>query len=90
MKSNSDLFSIDDVGTVSLVQRDNSEDGARKVKEDGVANVVQSMSGDTGSVESNETNLPLMAEEALKIDESSSPSSTIMSVTASKQTAKKK
>lgn len=80
------MFSIDDVGTVSFVQRDN----ARKEKEDGVASVVQSTSGDSGSVEANETNLPLMAQEALKIDEPSNPMDYSSTTVSSKQTTKKK
>ena len=74
---------------MSFVQRDN----ARKEKENGIASVVQSTSGDTGSVEANEANLPLMAEAALKIHEPSNPtdnaSTTVSSVNTSKQTAKK-
>ena len=83
MKSNSELFSIDDVGTVILAQGD----GARKEKDDNRASVVQSMSGDTGNVEANESNLPLMAATALNINESSS---NISSAGMSKLTTKKK
>ena len=80
------MFSIDDVGTVSFVQRDN----ARKEKESGVASVVQSTSGDSGSVEANETNLPLIAEAALKIDEPSNSTDHSSTTVSSKQTTKNK
>ena len=86
------MFSIDDIGTVSFVQRDN-QDGARKEKENGVASVVQSTSGDSGGVEANEANLTLMAEATLKIDDESSHSRDDANVTSAntpKQTAKKK
>lgn len=86
MKSNSELFSIDDVGTVILAQHDIG-DGARKEKDDNRASVVQSTSGDTGNVEANESNLPLMAAASLNINESSS---NISSAGMSKLTTKKK
>lgn len=87
MKSNSDVFAIDDVGTVSITAHNNEGNGARKEKEYNGAIVVQSTSGDTGNIEVNESNLPLIAEAALKINE---PSSTISSTGNSKQTTKKK
>ena len=80
------MFSIDDVGTVSLVQRDN----ARKERENGVASVVQSTSGDSRSVEANETNVPLIAEAASKIDETSDPTDYSSATVSSKQITKKK
>ena len=74
---------------VSLVQCGN-KDGARKEKENGIASVVQSMSGDTGGVEANESNLPMMAEAALKINKLSNPSTdSSPSVNTSKQKSKK-
>ena len=89
MKSYSDIFSIDDVGMVSLVQCGN-KDGVRKEKENGIASVMQSMSGDTDGVEANETNLSMMAEAALKINELSNPSTdSPSSVSTSKQKPKK-
>ena len=81
---------------VSLAQHNSGEDGARKEREDGVASVVQSTSGDTSSVDaSNKTNPPQMADAAPKIDKSPStptvdPPSTISSAGPSKQTTKKK
>ena len=80
------MFAIDDVGTVSIAQN-NGGNGARKERDNSEATVVQSTSGDTGNVEANESNLPLMAEAALKIDVSSP---TISSSSPSKQTTKKK
>ena len=87
------MFCIDDVGTVSFVQHGN-KDGARKEKENDIASVVQSISGDSGNVEANVTNPPPSAAAALKTNESSTKtidsSTAVSSAVAPKQTAKKK
>lgn len=90
MKSNSDKFSIDDVGIVSICE--SNKDGADKEKESDIASVVQSTSGDSGGIDANEADLPLVAEASLKIDELSNKTtadSSASSVSASKKNTKK-
>ena len=68
MKNNYDIFTIDDVGTVSIKQSKDEAKGESQELSD-TALVVQSTSGNTNDGEVDEDNLPSIAEAALKIDE---------------------
>ena len=71
---------------------ESNKDGADKEKESDIASVVQSTSGDSGGIDANEADLPLVAEASLKIDELSNKTtadSSASSVSASKKNTKK-
>ena len=68
LKNNSDIFTIDDVGTVSIKQIKDEAKGETQDLSD-AAIVVQSTSGKTDDDGEVNDNLPSIAEAALKIEE---------------------